>query len=94
MTRRLTDAELASLYGAGVCPFCEHKEFFEGPHGGMSINWYCANCAAGFNLGPAEFRNFGQLIEEPGGKIDTTILRSPTARPLLPLPRWNPRRSQ
>lgn len=46
------------------CPFCKSKEFLEGPHGGLSINFKCANkvCGATFNdMGP-----FGiDLLSQP-----------------------------
>ncbi|MBA7661961.1 hypothetical protein ES703_69981 [subsurface metagenome] len=35
------------------CPFCYCKDFLEGPHGGLSINFKCGNCGAIFNdMGP------------------------------------------
>jgi transposase-like protein len=46
------------------CPFCKSKSFLEGPHGGLSINFKCANpeCGAVFN----DMGLFGvELIEEP-----------------------------
>jgi hypothetical protein len=63
--RELTDAEKADLYDMGRCPFCGCEEFFEGPHGGLSVNWCCANdrCLACFNLTPPALRS-GQLIRE------------------------------
>jgi hypothetical protein len=27
-----------------TCPDCGHDQFFEGPHGGMSVNVQCAGC--------------------------------------------------
>lgn len=46
------------------CPFCASIEFIEGPHGGESINFKCADCGAGFNdMGP-----FGiELLSKPVG---------------------------
>jgi hypothetical protein len=32
------------------CPFCRKNNFREGPSGGISVNIYCANCGAGFNI--------------------------------------------
>lgn len=35
------------------CPFCQSREFLEGPHGGLSINFKCKKCEARFNdMGP------------------------------------------
>jgi len=35
------------------CPACHGMEFFEGPHGGASINVMCAKCRCTFNwMGP------------------------------------------
>ena len=31
------------------CPFCQSKDFLEGPHGGMAINFKCGKCGARFN---------------------------------------------
>ncbi len=31
------------------CPFCKSKEFLEGPHGGLAINFECSKCGAKFN---------------------------------------------
>lgn len=38
---------------AGKCPDCG-AALREGPHGGLSVNWYCtaANCGSGFNVMP------------------------------------------
>lgn len=69
--RSLTVAERGALYSEHVCPFCRSDKFFEGPHGGLSVNWFCARCGAGFNLGPAEYSEFGQLIAEPGPSPDS-----------------------
>lgn len=50
----LTDDEKAMFYD-GKCPDCE-AGLVEGPHGGLSINYYCANdvtCGSRFNeMGP------------------------------------------
>lgn len=64
--RDLKASEKCDLYDLGECPFCHGKIFFEGPHGGASVNWYCANaeCGAGFNLTPEPFR-VAQLIHPP-----------------------------
>lgn len=31
------------------CPDCQGNKFIEGPHGGLSINFCCADCGARFN---------------------------------------------
>lgn len=31
------------------CPDCGGRQWLEGPHGGGSVNIYCASCGAGFN---------------------------------------------
>jgi len=38
----------------GACPDCGSTDFFEGPHGGLSVNIECADstCKARFNLLP------------------------------------------
>lgn len=64
--RDLTDREYTVIFDNGVCPFCYKDEFYEGPSGGMSTNWFCANpdCGAGFNL--TLIKGFGgQLIRAP-----------------------------
>ena len=35
-----------------ICPDCLGDKFYDGPHGGMSVNVYCANeaCGARFNI--------------------------------------------
>jgi len=44
------------------CPFCKSKEFLEGPHGGLSINFKCGKCGARFNC----MHLFGiDLLSEP-----------------------------
>ena len=50
------------------CPFCRSKEFLEGAHGGMCVNFMCSVCKARFNHeGP-----FGvTLLEEPSGEFKT-----------------------
>jgi len=69
--RDLTAPEKVHLYDFGECPFCQGKLFFEGPHGGQSVNWYCGNkdCGAGFNLTPEPFR-VGQLIHPPAAEFE------------------------
>ena len=53
------------------CPFCKSKDFLEGPHGGLSINFKCANkeCGATFN----DMWHFGiDLLSQPEtNKADT-----------------------
>jgi hypothetical protein len=75
--RDLTDSMKSCLF-RGRCPFCLGDKFYEGPQGGMSTNWYCANeaCEAGFNIAvippPAYAKDptavmWGQVIREPKG---------------------------
>lgn len=60
--RDCTPQEEKILRTKGTCPFCGSKDFFEGPHGGMSVNIYCQGCDARFNLmGPFT----PQVIQEP-----------------------------
>ncbi len=49
----LDDEELAVFYG-DQCPDC-FADLTEGPHGGLSVNYYCsrASCGSQFNaMGP------------------------------------------
>lgn len=64
--RALTSRELDSLHTGGRCPFCGGEEFYEGPSGGIAMNWFCGNelCGAGFNITPVRELG-GQLIKEP-----------------------------
>ena len=32
------------------CPDCNSVEFYEGPHGGLSVNIKCAGCGSKFNI--------------------------------------------
>jgi hypothetical protein len=61
--RELDDREKEDLYDRAICPACGFSEFYEGPSGGWSTNWFCANpqCLAGYNLTPPKLR-VGQLI--------------------------------
>ena len=64
--RKLSSHEFDTLYEKHHCPFCDSPHFYEGPHGGWSVNIYCedATCGAGFNVGP---HGMGYLvINEPG----------------------------
>jgi hypothetical protein len=38
-----------SLLVPFTCPECGGREFLEGPHGGLSVNFCCAKCFARFN---------------------------------------------
>jgi hypothetical protein len=56
--KRGYDAETAAIHFhilRGECPDCQGKEWYEGPHGGMSVNWYCGNedCGSGFSVAAA-----------------------------------------
>lgn len=52
---KLTDEE-AERFSAGSCPDCGCIKLVEGPHGGLSINFYCGDdeaCGSRFNfMGP------------------------------------------
>lgn len=39
------------IFRTGACPDCGIKNLAEGPHGGLSINYYCCNveCGSRFN---------------------------------------------
>lgn len=62
--RDLTTAEWDAL-AHDRCPFCGRSNFIEGPHGGLSVNIFCAHppCEAGFNVSPIP--GWGQVIREP-----------------------------
>lgn len=53
--QKLSDGEIKFLEG-GTCPDCGHKGLLEGPHGGLSVNYYCGDqekCGSRFNvMGP------------------------------------------
>lgn len=44
----ITNWDREEFFASG-CPFCQGKEFLEGPHGGLSINFKCKDCGAIFN---------------------------------------------
>lgn len=53
MMTKLTDRE-KDIFRAGRCPDCT-SSLIEGPHGGLSVNWYCTHerCGSRFNdMGP------------------------------------------
>jgi len=50
--------------GEFKCPECQGKEFLEGPHGGNSINFACANCWMRFNDAVWRIEQFG-IIDNP-----------------------------
>ncbi|KKN77859.1 hypothetical protein LCGC14_0355960 [marine sediment metagenome] len=41
-----------SLINEQKCPDCESKKFYEGPSGGASTNFQCADCKSEFNISP------------------------------------------
>ncbi len=47
-----SDNTLQSSFKKGQCPDCASTKWYEGPSGGMSTNWFCANddCKSGFNV--------------------------------------------
>jgi hypothetical protein len=63
----LKEWEKAELF-ASRCPDCAGEYFLEGPSGGMSTNWMCANdaCGSRFNLAPLGPKTlWGERISEP-----------------------------
>jgi DNA-directed RNA polymerase subunit RPC12/RpoP len=42
---------IVAAFRAGKCPDCGCREFYEGPSGGLCINWQCAGCGNKFNIG-------------------------------------------
>lgn len=48
-----------------TCPHCGHDRFFEGPHGGRSVNVKCARCAACWSCVPGVPFDW-QAIEDAG----------------------------
>jgi DNA-directed RNA polymerase subunit RPC12/RpoP len=61
------------------CPFCKSKEFLEGPHGGLSINFKCAKCGATFN----DMWKFGiDLLQKPDKKLIAPITCPDCGEPL------------
>lgn len=47
-----------------VCPSCGGNKFIEGPHGGMAVNFCCANCWRRFNdMGPFGIMRGGFVLE-------------------------------
>lgn len=77
--RDLNDDEKNSIYRQCRCPFCGCYDFYEGPHGGISVNWYCAECLAGFNLAPPALRT-AQLVRLPREQLSNVEPESPWAR--------------
>lgn len=45
---------LWAIIATDHCPDCGHEGFYEGPHGGLSVNIQCANanCGHKFNVTP------------------------------------------
>lgn len=37
----------------GKCPDCGSLDFYEGPSGGLCVNYQCAGCGSRFNIGCA-----------------------------------------
>lgn len=64
MSRGLTETELHFLSDINECPFCCGKIFRFGPRGGASVNMFCVQCDAGFNL-LITIEQYGQLIQAP-----------------------------
>lgn len=48
------DGKMWAMIANGACPHCKKPTgFYEGPHGGMSINIQCEKCGWWFNVTPA-----------------------------------------
>ncbi len=47
-----TMIKAGEIDGGLHCPDCGCTEWYEGPHGGLSINCKCAKCGHWFNLAP------------------------------------------
>lgn len=51
-TAELTNEQkMKAKFEEGQCPDCGSTEFYEGPSGGLCINYECANCGSRFNVG-------------------------------------------
>lgn len=70
----LTTIEEQAL-SLGFCPDCGGREFYEGPSGGASQNWYCANdnCGSRFNIGGGyvgpTYNNVDAILKGQKGSI-------------------------
>ena len=62
--RNLEGDSLEFLKKNSRCSFCGSDEIYEGPSGGMSTNYYCKGCGAGFNISPFDV----EVIGEPAHK--------------------------
>ena len=61
----LTDWEVSHLK-MNICPDCLGSDgFFEGPHGGVSVNFKCANPKCGSRFNGLESLEFVDRISEP-----------------------------
>lgn len=73
---KLTEDEMKLLRATECCPDCGTGKLGEGPHGGLSINWYCLEpkCGSRFNdMGP-----FGwERISDPSPNKPTEYPWSP-----------------
>ena len=59
--------EVKEAQAGYTCPDCKGHEFWEGPHGGLSVNIKCANpkCGSEFNVCPPYFiERIGQRKDE------------------------------
>jgi len=43
-------SDLLDALNRGACPDCGSSAWYEGPHGGISVNVRCAGCGAEFNI--------------------------------------------
>ncbi len=58
--------------GFKACPDCGSTKFYEGPHGGMSVNIKCAGCGHRFNvMGPFGVERISHFVEPNGMMIVT-----------------------
>lgn len=53
-----TQEEMNYLF-LSKCPSCEAGEMYEGPNGGLSVNFRCDCCGQGFNIGFGKPENIG-----------------------------------
>jgi hypothetical protein len=69
---------------AGECPDCGGDKFLEGPHGGMCVNFMCANpeCGSRFNdMGPLGVERISE--PSPNKKASTPTIWKTNPVPIL-----------
>lgn len=70
MIKDVTEDE-ARFLDDGMCPDCKGDKFYEGPHGGMSVNVMCSGCKSEFNITPGIPGTFGKQrigLSDNGGR--------------------------